>query len=106
LRDGAGDVAGAVGGGVERLVDEAGEALEPLGDLIGADVEGADQRFELDATLVDALLRRAIARLDELGRPGELLAVLIEGTRELAEIGEHLARDLAEAADVLLHAAG
>jgi len=36
IRDDAGDLAGAAGGAVERLVEQAGEALESLLDVVGA----------------------------------------------------------------------
>ena len=48
-----GNFTGAVGGGLERLVEQAGEALEALLDILGADVERGDQRVELNAALDD-----------------------------------------------------
>src|SRR6185312_15946282 len=105
FRDNAGHVAGTSRGRVERLVEQPGEALEPLLEVAAAMIERGEQRIELRAPLVDALLGLLVAALDELGRLGEFEPVLVELAGELAEIGQHLAGDLAEAADVVLHPA-
>ena len=44
---------------LERFVEQAGEALEPLLDILGAGIERGDQRFDRGAALVDRRLRPA-----------------------------------------------
>ena len=101
-RDHAGDVAGAAGGGFQRLVEQAGEALEPLIEILGADVERGDQRVERDAALVDGVLGALVAVVDQLGGLGQLAAVAVELVGQLAEIGDDVRGDVAEVGDVAL----
>ena len=88
LRHDAGDVARAGRGRLERFVEQAGEALEPLIEILGARVERGDQRIERDAALVDAILGALVAPFDQLGGAGEFAAVGVELTGELGEIGD------------------
>ena len=99
FRHDAGDVAGAGGGRFQRLVEQAGEALEPLIEILGADIERGDQRVELHAALVDRVLGALIAVVDQVGRLGEIAAVTVELVGELAEIGDDARGDVAEVAD-------
>ena len=89
-----------------ELVEQAGEALQALLDVLGADVEGGDQRIELHAALVDAVLGALVAVVDEFGRLDEIAAVRLELARQLAEIADDVRGDVAEVRDVRLDAVG
>ena len=106
FRHHAGNVPGARGGDLERFIEQAGEALEALLEVLGADVEGGDQRIELHAALVDGGLSALVAAVDQLNRPGEIAAVGIELAGQLAEIGDDLRGDCAEIDNVFFHPVG
>ena len=78
IRDDAGDLAGAAGGAVERLVEQAREALEPLLDVVGAGVERGDQRLDRGAALAERGVGVAVALVDQRDRFGERAAVGVE----------------------------
>ena len=84
--DDAGDLAGAAGGAIERLVEQAGEALEPLLDIVGARVERRDQRLDPGAALAEGGVGVAVAAVDQRDRFGERAAVGVELGGELAEV--------------------
>ena len=77
--DDAGDLAGAAGGGFQRLVEQAGEALEPLLDVLGADVERGDQRARCWSRRSPTdCLGCAVAAVDQRDGLAELAAVRVE----------------------------
>ena len=84
LRDDAGDLAGAAGGALERLVEQAGEALEPLLDVVGAGVERRHQRLDRGAPLGERLVGAAVALVDQRDRLGQRAAVRVELRRQAA----------------------
>ena len=83
FRHHAGDFARAGGGGFQRLVEQAGEALEPLVEILGADVERGHQRIELHAALVDRGAGALVAGVDQVDGLGEFAAVAVELRRPI-----------------------
>ncbi|MBV6489013.1 MAG: hypothetical protein GHHEDOFH_02990 [Pseudorhodoplanes sp.] len=104
--DDAADLARARGGAFQRFVEQVGEALEPLVELLALDVEGGDQRVEIGAPLVDGFVGLAVADVDELHRLDQHAAVHVELAGEVAEVLGHLAGDALEGLDLVRHALG
>ena len=72
-----GDLACAFGGGVERLVEQAGEPLQPLLEVFGAEVERGNHRVkagaalgQADSAFADGRLARANADAAAVGVTG------------------------------------
>ena len=61
LGDDAGDLAGPRRRGIEQLVEQAGEAPQPLLEIVGAGIERGDERLELVCRCVNPSSVRAIA---------------------------------------------
>ena len=78
IRDDAGDLAGAAGGAIEQLVEQAREALEPLFDVVGARVERADQRLDRRPAFAERGVSVAVALVDQRDGLGEVAAVGVE----------------------------
>ncbi len=104
LRHDAGDIARAGRRRLEQFIEQAGEALEPLVEILGADVERGDQGIERDPAFIDAFVGALIAAFDQFGGAGQAAAMRVELDGELAEIGEHPRGDVAEIGDIVFHA--
>jgi len=79
----------AKGGGVfERAVQQAGEALEPLLEIVGLDVERGNQRIEAGAPFVDRLIAAAVALVDHIDSLNQHAALRLELRGKLREILE------------------
>ena len=106
LGDHAGNLAGARRRRIEQFVEQAGEALQPLREIVGAGVERRDQRFDVCVLGRDQLFGAAIALFQKLDRFGERAAVRAELRGEFAEFAQRLGGDGVERADMLLHHGG
>ena len=106
LGDEAGDLAGARRRGVERFVEQAGETLQPLLEVVGPRVQRRDQRLDGGLAAADRLLRAAVAHFQKLDRFGKRAPLGGELRRQLAEIAQHLRRDGVEGAEMLFHLGG
>ena len=95
--DHAADVARAGGGSLQRLVEQAREALEPLLEFLALDIERGDQRVEMGAAFVDRGVGLAVAAVDQFDRLHQHAAVGVELRRELAEVFDHLGGHALEA---------
>ena len=96
LRDHAGDLAGARGGAFERLVEQGGEALQPLLEVLGADVERRDQRVRAwrgARRPMSSVLRLLMSISSTASASARPCAVELRG--KLAEVVEHLGGDAA-----------
>ena len=76
--DHAGDVARARLGGREQLVEQAGEALEPLVEVLGAVSRLMTTVVERGAAGAERLVGAAVARVDHLDRLRERAAMDVE----------------------------
>jgi len=85
-----GDVAGALFGGRQRLVQKAGEARQPLVEIGGAQVDGGDQRFQRRLALGEGSGGVAVALLDHGRRLDQRLAVMFELAGQRTEILQRL----------------
>ena len=90
FRDHAGDIAGALFGGRQRFIQQAGEARQPLIEIGGAQVDGGDQRFQRRLALGNRGGGAAVALLDQRGGLDQRLAVLLELARQRAEVFQRL----------------
>ena len=92
FRHHARDVAGALFGGGQRFIQQAGEARQPLIEIGGAQVDGGDQRFKLRLALGDGGGGGAVGLFDHGRGIDQRLAVGLELARQRAEILQRLAR--------------
>ncbi len=104
LRNEAGDFAGAGRGRFERLVEQAGETGQALLEVFGADIQGSDQRIELNAAFVDAVFSALVAVVDNFYCLDKVAAMNVELTRQLPQVGDDLGRDVTEGRNIRLDA--
>ncbi len=100
------DVAGAVLGDVEGLLEHPGKALEPRVEVVAALVEHGDHALERRLAVGHRGEALPVALLDRRDRLGERVAVVLELHREVAEVAQDLGGHPVERADVLVHLAG
>ena len=81
FRDHARDIAGALFGGGQRFVEQAGEARQPLIEIGGAQIDGGDQRFQRRLAFGDRDGGVAVALLDQGRGLDQRLAVRLELAR-------------------------
>src|SRR5262249_9466849 len=103
LRDQSSDFAGSVGRGLQRLIQDRGEARQPLPELLGAGVERGNQRLDSRLPLRDRFLGAAIAALHQRHSISKGATMRIELVGEFGEVAQHLAGDRVEIAEVLFH---
>ena len=84
------DVAGALFGGGQRFIQEAGEARQPLVEIGGPQIDRGHQRIQRRFTLGDRGGGAAVALFDHRRGIDQRLAMGIELTGKLAEIVQRL----------------
>ena len=78
LGNDAGDLSCPRRCGVERFVEQAGEALQPLAEILGARVERRDQGLDCCVSRGDRFVGAAVARVEQFDCVGERASVRAE----------------------------
>ena len=106
LGDDARDIAGALLGGGERFIQQAGEARQPLIEVGGTQVDGGDQRFQRGLALGDRGGGGAVGLLDHGGGLDQRAAMGVELGGERTQVLERLRGLVVEDAELVFAASG